>query len=100
MRKINRRKSQKRRKNEGENAESTLRKKERLPNLENEKNKQPKSKKTKETVPRRKQVVKGKATNLSEMGKDDEPEEPSEFQDSDPIRHGRVPRITPRRIMY
>lgn len=52
-----------------------------------EKNKEPKTKKTKEeNVPRREQTkraAKGKAANLSDIGKDDEPEEPPEFQDSD-----------------
>ncbi|KAJ8927894.1 hypothetical protein NQ314_019599, partial [Rhamnusium bicolor] len=50
-----------------------------------EKNKEAKSKQQAENVPRRestKRAAKGK-NSLSEIGKDDEPEEPPEFQDSD-----------------
>lgn len=70
---------------------SEKKKKEKPPKVEKqkkhkEKNKEPKVKKSKEeNVPRREQTkraAKGK-TNLSEMSKDDEPEEPPEFQDSD-----------------
>lgn len=70
---------------------SEKKKKEKPPKPEKEKkhkqkNKEPRVKKTKEDhVPRREQTkraAKGK-TNLSEMSKDDEPEEPPEFQDSD-----------------
>lgn len=70
---------------------SEKKKKEKPPKPEKEKKhkekvKEPKAKKSKDdNVPRREQTkraAKGK-TNLSEMSKDDEPEEPPEFQDSD-----------------
>lgn len=63
-------------------------KQEKPPKAEKEKkpkNKEPKVKQQAENVPRRestKRAAKGK-NNLSEISKDDEPEEPPEFQDSD-----------------